>query len=74
MIYRGDSLPLGVPKLMMVANGKDLDWKPELFEAREQRRGYKVVVCSEDNAYELGREHFGYEEGFRNAESPSKRR
>lgn len=35
-VDRGDSLPLGSPQLIGVANGKELDWDPKLFKQRDK--------------------------------------
>jgi len=47
---RGDKLPLGPPQLMMTAH-QDGQWDPQIFEAREERRGsnynYDVEACKE---------------------------
>jgi len=49
-VDRGDTLPLGEPKLMMVAN-KEGEWNPKLFEYRDKKYNYdsrKTSLLSQD--------------------------
>lgn len=46
-VDRGDTLPLGPPQLIGVANGKELDWDTRLFEQRDKAMGISTKSIRE---------------------------